>query len=111
MNGVVQEDDLTPRKFELSLDRSGKESNIIASVAAAKLSMDDLDNLPPYKTYVDGAFNTSFRYELTDDTGKKVAGAGFKDLDVCLPAARGVASSASISKRRRSPMRVRISSR
>jgi hypothetical protein len=85
VNGVVQEDDLTPRQFELSLDRSGNESNIIVSVAAAKQSMDDLDDLPPYKKYVDGAFNTSFRYELADDTGKKVARAGFKDLDVCLP--------------------------
>jgi hypothetical protein len=43
VNGVVQEDDLTPRQFELSLDRSGNESNIIVSVAAAKQSMDDLD--------------------------------------------------------------------
>lgn len=85
VNGVVQEDGLSPRQFELSLDRSGKESNIIASVAAAKQAMDDLDNLPPYKKYVEGAFNTSFRYELADDTGKKVARAGLKDLDLCLP--------------------------
>lgn len=85
VNGVVKEDGLTPRQFEISLDRSGKESDIIASVAAAKQSMDDLDDLPTYKKYVDGAFNTSFRYELGDDTGKKVARAGFKDLDVCLP--------------------------
>lgn len=85
VKGVVQEDDLTPRQFELTLDRSGDESDIIASVEAAKQSMDDLDDLPPYKKYVDGAFNTSFRYELADDTGKKVARAGLTDLDLCLP--------------------------
>src|SRR6266481_14667 len=85
VNGVVKEEGLTPRQFELSLDRSGDESSIIASVEAAKQSMDDLDDLPTYKKYVDGAFNTSFRYDLTDNTGKKVASAGLKDLDVCLP--------------------------
>lgn len=85
VNGVVQEDDLTPRQFELSLDRSGDEFDIIASVEAAKKSMDDLDDLPPYKRYVEGALNTSFRYDLADDTGKKVARAGLTDLDVCLP--------------------------
>lgn len=85
VNGVVQEEGLTPRKFELSLDRSGNEANIIASVEAAKQSMDDLDDLPTYKKYVEGAFNTSFRYEITDKTGKKVATAGLEDLGLCLP--------------------------
>jgi hypothetical protein len=61
LNGVVKEEGLTPRQFELSLDRSGDESNIIASVESAKQSMEDLDVLPPYKEYVEGAFNTSFR--------------------------------------------------
>lgn len=72
VDGVVREEGLTPRKFELSLDRSGDESDIIASVEAAKESMEDLDDLPTYKKYVEGAFNTSFRYELTDGTGKRL---------------------------------------
>jgi hypothetical protein len=85
VNGVVKEEGLTPRQFELSLDRSGDESDIIAAVETAKQSMDDLDELPTYKKYVDGDFNTSFRYELTDKIGKKVASAGLQDLDICLP--------------------------
>jgi hypothetical protein len=86
VNGVVKEHGLTPRKFELSLDRSGGElEEIIAAVEAAKDSMQDLDDRQPYKGYADGKFNTSFRYELTDKTGKKVASAGLKDLDICLP--------------------------
>ncbi|EEF59773.1 hypothetical protein Cflav_PD2594 [Pedosphaera parvula Ellin514] len=47
--------------------------------------MQDLDNRPPFKEYADGNFNTSFRYELTDKTGKKVASAGLKDQDICVP--------------------------
>jgi hypothetical protein len=46
--------------------------------------MQDLDDRPPYEGYLDGKFNTSFRYELTDKTGKKVASAGLSDLDICL---------------------------
>jgi hypothetical protein len=86
VSGVVKELGLTPRKFELSLDRSGGElEEIIAAVEAAKDSMQDLDDRPPYDGYLDGNFNTSFRYELTDKTGKKVARAGLRDLDTCLP--------------------------
>lgn len=86
VNGVVKEQGLTPRKFELWLDRSGGElDEIIGAVETAKDSMQDLDDRPPYKGYVEGNFNTSFRYELTDKTGKTVARAGLRDLDICLP--------------------------
>jgi hypothetical protein len=86
VTGVVKEQGLTPRKFELSLDRSGVElEDIIAAVEAAKVSIQDLDERPHYKEYADGKFNTSFRYELADNTGKKVARAGLRDLDICLP--------------------------
>jgi len=54
VNGVVQEEGLTPRKFELSLDRNGDETAIIAAVEAAKKAMDDLDDLPAYKEYAAG---------------------------------------------------------
>lgn len=86
VNGVVKEQGLTPRQFELALDRSGGElEEIIAAVEAAKDSMQDLDDRPHYRGYVEGKFNTSFRYALTDKTGKKVASAGLRDLDICLP--------------------------
>jgi hypothetical protein len=85
VNGVVKEEGLTPRQFELSLDRSGDETAIIAAVEGAKQAMDNLDDLPGYKKYADGDFNTSFRYELTDKIGKRVASAGLEDLDICLP--------------------------
>jgi hypothetical protein len=42
-------------------------------------------NQPHYEGYVRGKFNTAFRYELADKTGKKVAIAGLADLDICLP--------------------------
>ena len=44
-----------------------------------------MDDQPHHTGYVDGKFNTAFRYELADKTGKKVARAGLADLDICLP--------------------------
>lgn len=86
VTGVVQQSGLLPRKFELYLDRSGTElDEIIAAVDEAKKSTKSVDKQPYYKEYVAGAFNTAFRYELTDDTGKNVARAGLSDLDTCLP--------------------------
>jgi hypothetical protein len=86
VTGVAKQQGLLPRKFELYLDRSGTElDEIIAAVEAAKTSIQDLDKEPHYKGYVAGNFNTAFRYDLTDDTGKNVARAGLADLDICLP--------------------------
>jgi hypothetical protein len=86
VTGVAKQPGLLPRKFELYLDRSGTElDEIIAAVEAAKTSIQDLDKEPHYKGYVAGDFNTAFRYDLADDTGKNVARAGLADLDICLP--------------------------
>ena len=74
VTGVAKQPGLLPRKFELYLDRSGTElEEIIAAVEAAKKSTQTVDKQPHYKEYVAGEFNTAFRYELTDDTGKSVA--------------------------------------
>lgn len=73
------------KKFKLSLDRSGAElEDIINGVQAAKDSILGLDEQPDI-SYVPGKFNTAFRYELPDKTGKTVARAGLADLDTCLP--------------------------
>src|ERR1035437_1482924 len=86
VTGVAREQGLSPKKFKLLLDRSGVElEDITAAVEAAKDSIQDLDERAPYNKYVDGNFNTAFRYELADNTGKKVARAGLADLDICLP--------------------------
>ena len=55
--------------------------DIIAAVEEAKKSTQQVDKQPHYKEYVAGEFNTAFRYELTDDTGKSVAQAGLSDLN------------------------------
>jgi hypothetical protein len=86
VTGVAKQPGLPPRKFDLYLDRSGTElEEIIAAVEEAKKSTQKVDKQPHYKEYVAGEFNTAFRYELTDDTGKSVAQAGLSDLDTCLP--------------------------
>ena len=56
-----------------------------AYVQAAKESVLDLDEQPEHTGYSPGKFNTAFRYELADKTGKKVASTGLADLDICLP--------------------------
>lgn len=86
VRGVAAGKGFAPRKFKLSLDRSGAElQDIIDAVQAAKDSILDLDDQPEHTEYVPGKFNTAFRYELADKTGRKVASAGLADLDVCLP--------------------------
>lgn len=86
VRGVATETGFEPRKFELSLDRSGTElQNIIDAVQAAKDSILNLDDQQEYTGYIPGEFNTAFRYDLTDQTGKNVARAGLADLDTCLP--------------------------
>jgi hypothetical protein len=86
VRGVAEGRGFAPRKFKLSLDRSGSGlQDIIDAVQAAKDSILDLDDEPEHTGYVPGKFNTAFRYELTDKTGKKVASAGLADLDICLP--------------------------
>ena len=86
MHGVAKEEGLEPRQFELLLDRSGVDlDSITEAVKKAKGSVDDLDDKPPYTQYVAGGFNTAFRYELLDETGKNVANAGLADLDACMP--------------------------
>ena len=86
IKGVTEGKGFSARKFKLSLDRSGSElEDIIAAVQAAKDSLQDLDDRAPYNGYTPGAFNTAFRYQLSDKTGKNVARAGLADLDICLP--------------------------
>jgi len=86
VKGVTEGKGFTARKFTLSLDRSGAElDDIIRAVQEAKDSLQDLDERPAFIGYKPGAFNTSFRYQLTDKTGKNVARAGLADLDTCLP--------------------------
>ena len=85
VRGVAEGKGFAPRKFKLSLDRSGTElEDIIDAVEAAK---DQSRTWRRSRTLRDtpGEFNTAFRYELADKTGKRVASAGLADLDICLP--------------------------
>jgi hypothetical protein len=86
VRGVAEGRDFAPKRFKLSLDRSGAElEDIIDAVDAAQNSILGLDDQPDFTGYVPGKFNTAFRYELADKTGKNVARAGLADLDTCLP--------------------------
>src|SRR5882762_3274725 len=59
IKGVAEDRGFTPRKFRLSLDRSGAElQDIIDAVQAAEASILDLDDQPEHKGYAPGKFNT-----------------------------------------------------
>ena len=75
VKGVAAGKGFAPRKFKLSLDRSGTElEDIIDAVQARKeVNPQIWTTQPHYTGYVPGEFNTAFRYELTDKTGKSVA--------------------------------------
>src|SRR5579862_635543 len=86
VKGVAAGKSFAPKRFKLSLDRSGAElEDIIAAVDAAQEAILDLDDEPDFTGYIPGKVYTSFRYELADKTGRKVASAGLADLDICLP--------------------------
>lgn len=86
VEGVAAGMGFAPKKFGLTLDRSGTDlEDIIKAVEVAQKSILDLDTEPDFTAYDPGNFNTSFRYELADKTGKRVASAGLADLDICLP--------------------------
>ena len=86
VRGIAKEPDLPYREFDLLLDRTGFDlEEITEAVKTAKQSVEDLDDGPTFAGYVSGAFNTAFRYSLTDALSRKVAKAGLEDLDICLP--------------------------
>lgn len=86
VRGVAKEPELDYRQFEMELDRSGFELHEITdSVQKSKESVQNLDDRPVYGGYVEGEFNTSFNYLLTDEVGLSVAERGIDDLIRCLP--------------------------
>jgi hypothetical protein len=86
VQGIAKEPGLPYRGFDLLLDRTGFDlEEITEAVKTAKQSVEDLDDRPTSAAYVSGAFNTAFRYTLTDSLSRKVAKAGLEDLDICLP--------------------------
>lgn len=86
VHAVAKEEDLEYRKFKLELDRTGYDiDEITQSVEKSTESVQNLDDLPIYTDYDGNNFNTAFRYHLDDQLAKKIAQAGIKDLDKCLP--------------------------
>lgn len=86
VEGVAKEEGEEYRKFEFVLDRSSSDADeITEAVYKAHASVKDLDALPPYEEYVEGAFNTVFYYPLGDQASISAASAGIEDLRNCLP--------------------------
>jgi len=83
--GVVKEPELPHRKFNIQLDRSGREiQEITDSVNASIAILESLDSYPSHLTWNPQEFNTVFRYDL-DSKGIEVAEIGLTDLHNALP--------------------------
>lgn len=84
VESIVKEPDEPYRKFNLLLDRSGRDiEEIIRSVNNALASLEKIDLQPSLDQYLSSDFNTVFRYKLEKD-GIEVAKRGLKDLHISL---------------------------
>lgn len=85
ITGVVKEPDLDYKSFVLPLDRSGSTlDEIIESVNKSLFVLRSLDSLPPFLNYTPDLFNTTFKYNLSEE-GFEVAQIGVDDLHLSLP--------------------------
>lgn len=84
VNGVIKEVDEPYKRFNLRLDRSGRDIEpILDAVNESLRTLEDVDLPQEEFTYVEGGFNTKFDYELDAD-GLDVAKIGIQDLEVSL---------------------------
>lgn len=85
VTGVVKDPEEDQKRFELVLDRSGRDiAAITAAVRMAEGAIEGLDDLPAHEEYQEGDFSTAFRYGLETES-LEVARAGIADLYKCLP--------------------------
>lgn len=85
VEGVAKEPELSHRKFQMTLDRSGQTlSQIINAVDLAKNSVSNLDDLPNFASYNEIDFNTSFTYYLSEKLNLDIAEKGIVDLKISI---------------------------
>lgn len=85
LESVVKEPELQFKKFELFLDRSGRDMDeIIDSVRNSFNLLSSLDENEAFENFNQRNFNTVFRY-LLDTDGINVAKKGLEDLEITLP--------------------------
>lgn len=84
VKGIVKEPEEPYRKFDLSLDRSGRDiEDIIDSVNISLASLEKVDSQQAFTQYSPSEISTVFRYTL-DESGIEVAKKGLKDLSTSL---------------------------
>ena len=80
VEGIVKELEEPYRKFNLLLDRSGRNiGDIINSVNVSLASLENIDSHQALTSYSPTAMNTIFRYKL-NESGLEVAKKGLEDL-------------------------------
>jgi len=78
---VIKEEELPYKKFEITLDRSGKDiESVVQSVNRSLSVLNKLDDEEELPSFVKDDFNTCFTYQL-DDEGIVTARKGLEDLE------------------------------
>jgi len=84
LESVIKEENLPYKKFELTLDRSGRDINsIINSVNNSLKVLNELDDAEEFINFEKNDFNTSFSYQL-DNEGVETAKKGLTDLELSI---------------------------
>lgn len=85
VTGYIKEPNLPYKKFDLQLNRSGRDiAEIIESIGKSSEVLSMIEEAEPALDYREENFNTIFRYAL-DEEGINVAKTGLQDLDNTLP--------------------------
>ncbi len=79
VRGVLEDFGLEPKRFEVLIDRSGRdESEVISAVDKAMESLRSIDDSPAAE-YLPAALNTEFEYHLETEYSRNVADIGVND--------------------------------
>lgn len=82
VESFVKEPDEPYRKFNLLLDRSGRDiDEIMLAVNRSLISLENIDSQQPFDHYSPNDYNTVFRYKL-NRSGIEVAKKGLRDLSI-----------------------------
>ncbi|MGG5342071.1 sacsin N-terminal ATP-binding-like domain-containing protein [Enterococcus sp. AZ192] len=85
VEGIVKDSNEPHKKFNVTIDRSGKTiEEICASVNQSMRELELIDYEPDYNFFSESDFNTKFTYQLNDE-GLTIAKKGLEDLERSLP--------------------------
>jgi len=84
LEGVIADEDISPKSFQLTLDRSGKDIlSVLNAIDKTFKQLSQIDNSEPIKNFNQSELNTKFSYKL-DTKGLAIAEQGLRDFKACI---------------------------